>query len=462
MANIAPLLRRFKKDPLKILNPQRIERVCRAVGYAWRDRELSPAMTLGLFVRQILEGNCACSAVAHLAGATFTASAYCQARSRLPLVVYQRMAREVCEVALSMRPGVKRKGLGRHRTLLIDGTAFIMPDQGGLAQVYGTASGRAAGSSYPMAHLLLLFDAATGLLLEHVASPFNTSDLAASAGVQGHLKAGDIVLGDQAYGTYAHIAILQQKGVHGIFPVQHGRIVDFTPNRPHRIERQRHHRDPDPEQATALAQMPTSRFVRCLGYQDQLVNWFKPRQCPNWISQQAYDALPDSLLVRELRRDLCRAGRARGSLTMVSTLLDPQEYPAAQIRDLRLSRWDVETDIRHLKTQMGMSMLHCRTPQGLLKELTVFCLTYNLVRVVMLQAAKRQEVAVDRISFSDALHWMEHARPGDLFPKLMVNPLRPGRFEPRLIKRGFRRFPTMHQNRNLSRRMQKQRTFALT
>src|ERR1019366_1533554 len=125
MANIAPLLRRFKKDPLKILNPQRIERVCRAVGYAWRDRELSPAMTLGLFVRQILEGNCACSAVAHLAGATFTASAYCQARSRLPLVVYQRMAREVCEVALSMRPGVKRKGLGRHRTLLIDGTAFI-------------------------------------------------------------------------------------------------------------------------------------------------------------------------------------------------------------------------------------------------------------------------------------------------------------------------------------------------
>ena len=103
--------------------------------------------------------------------------------------------------------------------------------------------------------------------------------------------------------------------------------------------------------------------------------------------------------------------------------------------ELRQSRWGVETDLAHLKSTMKMDVLHCKTPPGVKKELAVFALVYNLVRVVMLEASRRQKVEVDRISFADTLHWLRHARPGDELPNLIVNPLRPGRIEPRAVKR---------------------------
>src|SRR5207302_3911024 len=110
-------------------------------------------------------------------------------------------------------------------------------------------------------------------------------------------------------------------------------------------------------------------------------------------------------------------------------------YPADELLELRLRRWDVETNIGHLKTTMGMDVLRCKTEQGVRKELAVFCLVYNLVRLIMLEAAARQEVPVARISFIDALKWMRHARPGDALPDLIVNPKRPNRAEPRCKKR---------------------------
>src|SRR5205823_8737585 len=113
----------------------------------------------------------------------------------------------------------------------------------------------------------------------------------------------------------------------------------------------------------------------------------------------------------------------------------PVTYSAAALLELRLRRWDVESNIRHLKITMNMDVLHCKTEQGVRKELAVFCLVYNLVRVVMLEAAQRQEVPVARVSFADALKWVRHARPGDVLPKLIANPRRPNRLEPRCKKR---------------------------
>ena len=469
MATVADVLRRFKRDPLGVLDQDRVEQVCRRVGHRWRERELDPATTIALFVRQVIEGNCPCTEVPHLAGRAFTAGAYCQARTRLPLAVITQLDAAVVGAilpppsppplpsippppSLAASPGARRLWLGRHRTVLIDGTTFAMADADGMAKRYGVASGRAAGCSYPLAHLLLTFDAASGLLLGRVASPFHTGDLNDAPQLHAHLRAGDVLVGDEAFGSYAHLALLRARGAHGVFPVHHGRIVDFTPHRPHRTDAQRHQRPDNPAEATARRAMPTSRFVRSLGYQDQLVEWHKPAQRPPWLSQAAYDALPPTLLVRELRRTLRRPGRRSAvTLTMVTTLLDPHDYPAHAIRALRLSRWDVETDIRCLKTTMGMTQLRCRTEDGMLKEVAVFCLVYNLVRVVMLQAAARQEVAVDRVSFADALAWMRHARPGDALPTLRVNPRRPGRQEPRLCKRGPDTFPPMNKSRRQHR-----------
>ena len=126
--------------------------------------------------------------------------------------------------------------------------------------------------------------------------------------------------------------------------------------------------------------------------------------------------------------------------------------------ELRLRRWDVETNIGHLKTMMKMDVLHCKSEDGVRKELAMFCLVYNLVRAVMLEASRRQEVPVSRISFADALKWMRHARPGEAMPTLIVVPYRPDRVEPRCKKRRPKEYDLMSKPRKVLRnRLKKQR-----
>jgi hypothetical protein len=96
---------------------------------------------------------------------------------------------------------------------------------------------------------------------------------------------------------------------------------------------------------------------------------------------------------------------------------------------------------------MGMDVLRCKSEEGVRKELAVYCLVYNLVRCVMLEAAHRQEVPVRRISFADALHWMRHACPGEPMPPLIINPLRPNRAEPRCRKRRPKQYDLMNKPR---------------
>jgi hypothetical protein len=151
------------------------------------------------------------------------------------------------------------------------------------------------------------------------------------------------------------------------------------------------------------------------------------------------------------------AGVRRITVTIVTTLLDPRRYPAGEVVELRLRRWDVETDIRHLKQTMGLDVLRCKSEAGVRKELAVFCLVYNLVRVVMLEAAGRQRVAASRISFIDALKWMRHARPGEPLRELMVNPARPNRIEPRCRKRRPKEYDLMNKPRAVLRKLLKNR-----
>jgi hypothetical protein len=155
------------------------------------------------------------------------------------------------------------------------------------------------------------------------------------------------------------------------------------------------------------------------------------------MTQEQFDALPASVTVREVRRTVRRKGFRPITVTVITTLLDEQKYPAEQLIKLRMSRWGVEVDLRHLKTTMGMELLHCESVEGVKKELTVFQIVYNLVRVVMMEGARRQQVGVERISFADALAWVRHAQADDELPDLVVNPHRPDRIEPRAVKRRF-------------------------
>jgi hypothetical protein len=455
MASIATSIARIKQEALGAVDRKAVREVCAELGHAWRDRELDPATTVALFVQQVLHGNVACSEVRHLiasaggasagpgsADKTFTPSAYCQARARLPLGVVQSLLTRVCEAALvaTRQPG--HLWLGRHRVFHLDGSTFSMPDTPELRRAFGLPHGPKPGCGFPTAHLLVLFHAQTGLLLNAWASPLRTGDLAQVAEAHAHLDAGDVLIGDEAFSSYGHLAMLLRLGLHGLFPLQRRRVVDFTRGRPYSLAGGGRDR---------VAGTARSRWIRSLGKQDQLVEYFKPRELPPWMSRQQYDALPASIVVRELRRTVRRPGLGSVTLTMVTTLLDPAAYPAAALLELRLRRWDVETNLRHLKITMNMDVLRCKSERGVRKELAVFCLVYNLVRVVMLEAAQRQEVPVARVSFADALKWTRHARPGEALRTLLVNPRRPDRPEPRCKKRRPKQYDLMNKPRDVLR-----------
>jgi hypothetical protein len=443
MAIIALSVQRIKENPLDYLDRALIERVCREHNYKWRERELDPATTVALFMQQVLRGNIPCNEVRHLGGDRFTTQAYCEARARLPPAVYQTLLAEVYQLFVPLTHREEYLWHG-HRTFHVDGSTFSMSDTPELREAFGLPSGPKEGCAFPVAHLLTLFSAATGLLIDIHASPPRTGDLAQTPDVHRHLHAGDIVVGDDAFSGYPHLALLQKQGLHGLFPVHHLRIVNFQRNRPYCGTGKK-----------AVTGMPRSRWIQSLGKTDQLVEYFKPTERPKWMSEAEYEALPESIIVRELRRTVVRPGLGKITITLVTTLLDPETYPADELLDLRLRRWDVETNIGHLKTTMKMDVLRCKDEQGVRKELTVFCLVYNLVRVVMMKAAKRQEVPVSRISFSDAYKWMRHARPGDTLPVLIVNPYRPNRIEPRCKKRRPKQFDLMNKPRKELRKLLK-------
>ena len=130
-------------------------------------------------------------------------------------------------------------------------------------------------------------------------------------------------------------------------------------------------------------------------------------------------------------------------MTLVTTRLDAQVYGAADLAELYRQRWQVETSLAYLKTTMQMDGLRCKTAAGVLKELTIFALVYNLVRMVMGQSAILQHIGVERISFVDALRWLGAPSTGIPLGALIVNPSRPHRTEPRVKKRRPKSFPFM-------------------
>ena len=443
VGTVMEALRHIKAELATLLDAAAILALCHEMGYQWRIRLLDPVTTVHLFLLQILHGNTACSHLPRLVGQHFTASAFCQARTRLPLGLWQQLLRRtavVCEQT------THDEGRWRgHRTFLVDGSSFSMPDTPELQEYFGQPHGQRPGCGFPVAHLLALFHASTGFLLEVLAAPWHTHDMAQVATLQAALRPGDVLVGDRAFCSFVHLALLRQQGHHAIFRVHQKPIVDFTPSRPHTT----------PKASGARKGLPRSRWLRQRGVTDQLVEWVKPVRRPvhppAWMTPELFGALPDVLCVRELRYRLAQAGFRTQTVTLVTTLLEVDLYPADTLAELYQMRWQVEINLRHLKQTMGLEVLHCQSLVGVLKELTVLALVYTLVRVVMLAAAKRQGVAVERISFIDAMRWLSTARLGEPFPPLVVHPHRPNRVEPRAVKRRPKPYPLLTKPRREAR-----------
>lgn len=439
MASLSAALRLVKDDLEQHLDESLIHKLCEEVGHTWRDRVLGPVVTLWLFVRQVMAGNVACAEVRHLSGVAVSGAAYCEARQRLPLELLRRLLRSVSE---SLRQdNAEPVGLWRgHRTALIDGSGCSMPDTPELQKHFGQPGNQKPGCGFPVAHLLAMFDAASGLLIDILASALRTADLTHAAAMLQHLRAGDVLIADRGFCSFAHLALVLRHNLHAVFRLHQRQIVDFTPHRPHTKLGKKRRKG-----------LPTSPFVRSLGIDDQVVQWVKPRERPAWITPQEYDALPDAITVRELRYTVDRPGFRTQRVTLVTTLLDPVAYPTAELAELYRRRWRIELNFRHLKITMGMDVLRCKSVEGVTKELYVFALAYNLVRRVMLQAACQQCVEPDRVSFIDALRWLRHASPGDELTELIVNPDRRDRIEPRVCKRRHDRYSRMTRPRHVLR-----------
>lgn len=434
--NIREALRQIKCDVARALDPSLITNICRELGHSWRQRELGPVTTVQGFLLQVLHGNTACSHVPHLLGKSVTAEAYGQARARLPVELFQRLLAEVCRRLQSCLEESERwRG---HRVWLTDGSSCSMPDTPELQRAFGQPGQQAVGCGFPVAHLLMLFHAGTGLLLRTIAAPLRTHDMAQVAELHAELAAGDMLVADRGFCSYAHVALLVQAGLHAVFRLHQKQLVSFRIGRMH---------SPPRGPYKNWKGLPKTRWIKWLGTYDQQVEYFKPKELPAWLDARAYAALPASLVLRELRYRVEQPGCRTHEVTLVTTLVDPESYPASELANLYGQRWQVETNLRHLKQTMHLDVLRTKTVRGIQKELAMFALVYNLVRLVMQSAADRQHVPVERISFVDALRWLNHVRDGDTLRDLEVLPQRPGRHEPRVRKRRPKEYPLMKRPR---------------
>lgn len=183
-----------------------------------------------------------------------------------------------------------------------------------------------------------------------------------------------------------------------------------------------------------------------------MVEWIKPKKAPNWITAKEYAELPGHLVVRQLRYPVERPGFRTKEVTLATTLLDADLYPLLALAELYRQRWQAEQHLRELKTTLHMDVLRCKTVDGVLKELHVFALVYNLARVVLCAAARRQGLPIGRLSFIDAVRWLRSAKAAEALSKLVVNPDRPDRVEPRVVKRRPKEYDRMTQPRAQLRR----------
>ena len=422
MASISPTLDRIKRDLEPFLPEDSILAACRQVGHRWRKRQFDPVATLHLFILQILCFNTAITHLRHLAKVPMTAAAYCKARLRLPLAALQMLLRDsAAAMAVRARAGARRQGYWHGlRTWLTDGSGTLAPDTPELQKQFPQSRSQKKGCGFPQLKLLGLFDAFSGLVVEVLCFSLYSHEQAKVWKLHPLLGKGDLLVGDRGLCSYVHLAMLHLREILGLFRMHQLQIVDFRPHRKSRRKGQKGR--------------PRSKYLKRLGKHDQLVQWLRPPRPPKWMHAQQWALLPGSLVVRELRYTLKAKGQRTRVVTIVTTLLDPVLYPKDQIAALYGIRWTVETHFAELKTTLKMRTVKSRTAAGAQKEVAVYALVYNLVHVVMLEAARRQKVSPQRISFIDTVRWLLSAQPGEPLPSLVINPPRPDRHEPRVIK----------------------------
>lgn len=400
---------------------------------AHRERLFPPTETLSMFLAQALSADRSCqkavdeAAIKRLAAGLAPCSthtgAYCSARMRLPMEMVNTLAGYVGRWVTAQAPDAWHwQG---HPVRLVDGTTLGMPDTPGNQAAYPQPRSQKPGLGFPLCRMVGLVCLGSGALLNAAIGHYRGKggdEQSLLRSILDTLEGGDLLLGDALYATYFLLCTLQERGIDAVFE-QHGsrqRTTDF-------------------------------RHGRRLGARDHLIVLPKPVIKPDWMSQSDYEQAPQSLTVRELRT---------GGKTLVTTLLCPMHTSKAALKSLYRNRWHIELDLRNIKTTLGMEQLSCQTPTMAIKEIWVYLLAYNLIRLMMAQAALLVHRLPRQLSFKHTVQiwiaWTEHADRIDNHDKLHGLFIliaqqrvgdRPGRIEPRALKRRPKPYPMLSKPR---------------
>jgi len=406
-----------------------------------RKRIYTRKLTFWCFLWQVLQPQTACRAVVRKVQAEHetrrrrideNSSGYCQARSRLPLTLFQngmeRSAQCADRMALHRSPGWNRP------IKVIDATSFRTPDTRANQKRYHYPTGQKKGCGFPVLRALAIFSLASGAISQIVTAACYTGEMVMLKSLWRSLLRGDIALGDRMYGCFVFLTAMPLQGVDVVARLSQARNLDL-------------------------------RHAPKLGPNDWQTSLPKPPKPPAYMTAAEWKALPASIRVRILRSRLQIKGFRTRTLWIVTTLLDAQIYPATAICDLYLQRWQMELSFRDLKTTMGMESLRCRTPDMIEKELRVFLIAYNCVRALMAEAAITHALPRQRISFKGAIDSLRSFTPvmlrttskrsrARLHSRLLeilaadALPVRPGRSEPRAVKKRPKNYPLLTKTRH--------------
>jgi len=398
---------------------------------AHRERQYPPTMTLAMFLGQTMSADGSCqntvneAVVNQLLSGLPTSStntgAYCIARQRLPQAMVRSLARQ-SGALLSARTPEEWRWQGRH-VKLVDGTTIVMPDTEENQASYPQHGQQASGVGFPLARLVGVISLATGGILDVAMGAYQgkgTGEYGLFRGLKDSFVDGDIMLADSYFCSYFLIADMQARGVDVLFEQHGARHTDF-------------------------------RVGKKLGARDHLVYWTKPVAKPDWMSLEAYHRYPDEMVVREVKV---------GKKVLVTTFLAPRKITKAALASLYWQRWHVELDLRNIKTTLGMDTLSCKTPDMCEKEMWVYLLAYNLLRVLMAEAALQAGVLPRQLSFKHTLQiwvawsqrqFLSNAKEDTASLFILIAQLRvgkrPGRIEPRAVKRRPKPFPRLDKPR---------------
>jgi hypothetical protein len=182
---------------------------------------------------------------------------------------------------------------------------------------------------------------------------------------------------------------------------------------------------------------------------DARETWRRPVRQPDWMSESTWRMLPEELTVRIVRYTVNRKGCRTRQVYVATSLLNPLAYPAETIMRLYGHRWQIETCFNQLKTGMRMNTLKSQTVQGVIKELMMCLIVWNLVRMTMMTFGQRTGVSAWRISVIDTVRCLcvlMQATPSSEVD-LLVNPDRPDRWEPRKLKRRIKEYDLLNEPR---------------